>query len=211
MANYFSKFPKVYHSFDGFNTSQYITNLLTRFAFEQTFKTNSAAYYEYDIREGDTPEIVASKMYNSPERHWIVLLMNDMVDPQFDWPLQYETLTRFIDAKYLDNAVSNAAGQGLLWSKSNTYGYYRVEKQRLPDGSISVQKYQVDANTYANTTISLNNSVTLSDNAVVIFDTTKETQTYYDYELSLNENKRRIKLLKPELVEALEEELGKLL
>ena len=137
--------------------------------------------------------------------------MNDMVDPQFDWPLQYETLTRFIDAKYLDNAASNTAGQGLLWSKSNTYGYYRVEKQRLPDGSISVQKYQVDANTYANTIISLNNSITLSDNVVVIFDTTKETQTYYDYELSLNENKRRIKLLKPELVEILEEELGKLL
>ena len=62
MANYFSKFPKVYHSFDGFNTSQYITNLLTRFTFEQNFKTNTAAFYEYDVREGDTPEIVASKI-----------------------------------------------------------------------------------------------------------------------------------------------------
>jgi hypothetical protein len=51
----------------------------------------------------------------------------------------------------------------------------------------------------------------LSDNAIVIFDTTKETQTYYDYELETNESKRRIKLLKPELVESLEEELGKLL
>jgi hypothetical protein len=211
MANYFSKFPKLYHSFDGFNSSQYITNLLTRFTFEQGFKTNTAAFYEYDIREGDTPEIVASKIYNSPERHWIVLLMNDMVDPQFDWPLQYETLTRFVDAKYLDNAGSNTAGQGLVWSKANIHGYYRVEKQRLPNGSISLQKYQVDANTYANTTISLNNSITLSDNAVVIFDTTKETQTYYDYEMAENESKRRIKLLKPELVEALEEELGKLL
>jgi hypothetical protein len=211
MANYFSKFPKVYHSFDGFNSSQFITNLLTRFTFEQSFKTNTAAFYEYDVREGDTPEIVASKIYSSPERHWIVLLMNEIVDPQFDWPLQYETLTRFIDAKYIDNAVSNTAGQGILWSKANIHSYYRVEKQRLPDGSISLQKYEVDANTYANTTISLNNSVTLSDNAVVIFDTTKETQTYYDYELSVNESKRRIKLLKPELVEALEEELGRLL
>ena len=211
MANYFSKFPKVYHSFDGFNSSQFITNLLTRFTFEQSFKTNTAAFYEYDVREGDTPEIVASKIYSSPERHWIVLLMNEIVDPQFDWPLQYETLTRFIDAKYIGNAVSNTAGQGILWSKSNTHSYYRVEKQRLPDGSISLKKYEVDANTYANTTISLNNSVTLSDNAVVIFDTTKETQTYYDYELSVNESKRRIKLLKPELVEALEEELGRLL
>jgi len=211
MANYFSKFPKLYHSFDGFNTSQYITNLLTRFTFEQSFKTNTAAFYEYDIREGDTPEIIASKIYNSPERHWIVLLMNDMVDPFFDWPLPYETLTRFVDAKYLDNAVSNTAGQGLIWSKSNIYGYYRVEKQKLPNGSVYVQKYQVDANTYANTTISLNNSITLADNVVVVFDTTKETQTYYDYELAVNEGKRRIKLLKPELVESLEEELGKLL
>ena len=99
MANYFSKFPKVYHSFDGFNTSQYITNLLTRFAFEQTFKTNSAAYYEYDIREGDTPEIVASKMYNSPERHWIVLSMNDITDPLYQWPLTQRTIIKFINKK----------------------------------------------------------------------------------------------------------------
>lgn len=211
MANYFSKFPKLYHSFDNFKSSEYITNLLTRFSFENSLKTNSSSYYEYDIREGDTPEIIASKIYNSPERHWIVLLMNDMIDPQFDWPLPYETLNKFIDAKYMASANSNTTGAGITWSKANIHGYYRVEKQNLPNGVVSVEKYQVDANTYANTVISLNNSVTLSDNAIVTFDTTKETQTYYDYELQSNENKRRIKLLKPELVEALEQELGNLI
>jgi len=45
---------------------------------------------------------------------------------------------------------------------------------------------------------------------VVVFDTTKETKSYYDYELELNEKKRKIKLLKPEFVSSLEMELDRI-
>ena len=211
MANYFSKFPKVYHSFDGFNSSQYITNLLTRFTFEKEFKTNTAAFYEYDIREGDTPEIIASKVYNSPERHWIVLLFYDIINPQYDWPLQYDQLNSYIDAKYLAEANSNSSGAGITWAKNNTHSYYRVEKCTAPNGTTTVKKYRIDANTYANTVVVLNDSVTLADNNIVLFDTTKETKTYYNYEMEENEKKRTIKLLKQEFVSPLENELENIL
>jgi hypothetical protein len=77
----------------------------------------------------------------------------------------------------------------------------------MPGNIIDVKEYEIDANTYANTVISLNNSVTLSDNTVVIFDTTKITKSYYEHEFELNEQKRKIKLIKPEFVSALETEL----
>lgn len=210
MANYFSKFPKIYHSFDDYKTAEIITNILTRFSLEEKIKENTSVYYEYDIREGDTPEIIASKIYNSPERHWIVLMLNDMIDPIFDWPMQYETLNKYIDAKYMASANSNVSGAGLTWARSNIHSYYRVEKCKVPNGTITVQKYEVDANTYANTNIVLDDSVTLTNNTVVVFDTTKETKSYYDYELELNEKKRKIKLLKPEFVSSLEMELDRI-
>ena len=39
---------------------------------------------------GDTPEIIASKYYGDPEKHWIVLLANDIINPFFDFPLNYQ-------------------------------------------------------------------------------------------------------------------------
>lgn len=207
MANYFSKFPKLYHSFDNYKTTEVVVNLLTRFSIEQSLKENSSIFYEYDIRDGDTPEIIASKIYGSPERHWIILLFNDIINPFYDWPLQYDTLIKFIDEKYLSSANSNTSGDGVIWSKANIHSYYRVENCVVPDGTTTIQKYEVDANTYANTIVSLNNTVTLPGNVNVVFNTTKETKSYYDYELQENESKRTIKLLKPEFVVTLEKEL----
>lgn len=207
MANYFSKFPKIYHSFDDFKTSEQVTNILTRFSLEEKLKENTSIFYEYDIRDGDTPEIIAAKVYNSSERHWIVLMFNDIIDPHYDWPLQYDVLNKYIDAKYMEEANSNSSGAGITWSKNNTHSYYRVEKCTSPNGTITIQKYKIDANTYANTNVVLNDSVTLTDNSVVVFDTTKETKTYYNYEMEENEKKRKIKLLKQEFVSPLEIEL----
>lgn len=207
MANYFSKYPAIYYSFDDYKTSKYVTNILSRFSLESALKENTSVFYNYDIRDGDTPEILASKLYGSSERHWMVLAMNDIIDPQFDWPLQYETLITFVDEKYMANANSNTAGAGLTWSRGNIQSYYRVETTTMPGNIIDVKEYEIDANTYANTVISLNNSVTLSDNTVVIFDTTKITKSYYEHEFELNEQKRKIKLIKPEFVSALETEL----
>jgi hypothetical protein len=207
MANYFSKFPKIYHSFDDYKTSEQVVNILSRFSLENSLKENTSIFYDYDIRDGDTPEIIASKMYNSPERHWIVLLFNDIIDPQYDWPLQYDTLNKYIDGKYLVSANSNTSGDGVTWSRSNIHSYYRVEKCTSPNRTITINKYEIDANTYANTNISLNNTVVLPGNALAVFDTTKETKTYYEYEMEENEKKRTIKLLKQEFVSPLEIEL----
>lgn len=207
MANYFNRFPKIYYSFDDFKTSDRIVNIITRFAFEKSLKENTSVYYDYEIRDGDTPEILSSKIYNNPERHWIIMMMNDIQDVNYDWPLEYQYLNRYIDTKYLPSANSNVAGDGIIWSKSNIHSYYKVETVTLPDSTKKIQKFEIDSDTYANTVISLNNQVTLADNNVIVIDYTKETKSYYDYETDVNEEKRKIKLLKSEFVTQLEEEL----
>lgn len=208
MANYFSKFPKLFYSYDAFNTAELVTNIMARFSLEQVTKENTAVYYEYDVTEGDTPEIVASKMYDSPERHWIVLMMNDIVDPQYDWPMTTITLNNYIDKKYSTSeyANSNTSGAGLTYAQSNTHSYYKIITTTIPNGNKIINKYEIDVNTYANVTTS-SSSVTLQDNNVITIATTKTTKNYYEYEVEENEKKRKIKLLKPEFVKDLEEEV----
>lgn len=206
MAKYFSKFPKTYYTLQA---SPYgldaVTNIISRFSLEQSFKDNTSIYEKYNVQESDTPEIIASKLYGSSERHWIVLAMNDIVDAQFDWPLEYRTLISVIDSKYTANA--NTGQTGLNWAQQNTHSYYSIEKRTtIKTGDFSEKKVQVDANTYANVSVTSSN-ITLDDGNQITISITKETKSYYDYEIEENENKRQIKLLKPEFAFALEEEL----
>ena len=204
MAKYFNYFPKTVYTLNSLDVET-VTNITSRFGFEQSFKDNSAVYYEYDIQDGDTPEIIASKFYDSPEQHWAVLMINNIVDPQFDWPLDQRTIISYIDEKYLANA---SVGQsGTTWAQANIHSYYKVETRTTNSTGTELQsKLEIDANTYANVAATTSN-LTLDDGNSITITTTKETKSYYDYEVEENEAKRTIKLLKPEFVSSIEEEL----
>lgn len=204
MAKYFNYFPKTVYTLNSLDVET-VTNITSRFGFEQSFKDNSAVYYEYDIQDGDTPEIIASKFYDSPEQHWAVLMINNIVDPQFDWPLDQRTIISYINEKYSANA---SVGQsGTTWAQANIHSYYKIETRISNSTEAELQtKLQIDANTYANVAATTTN-LTLDDGNSITITTTKETKSYYDYEIEENEAKRTIKLLKPEFVSSIEEEL----
>ena len=204
MAKYFNYFPKTVYTLNSLDVET-VTNITSRFGFEQSFKDNSAVYYEYDIQDGDTPEIIASKFYNSPERHWAVLMINNIVDPQFDWPLDQRTIISYMNEKYSANA---SVGQsGTTWAQANIHSYYKIETRISNSTEAELQtKLQIDANTYANVAATTTNLI-LDDGNSITITTTKETKSYYDYEIEENEAKRTIKLLKPEFVSSIEEEL----
>tara|TARA_R110000868_G_scaffold45769_2_gene151575 strand:- start:368 stop:1015 length:648 start_codon:yes stop_codon:yes gene_type:complete len=214
MAKYFNYFSKTFYTSDddspGLDT---VTNIISRFAFENSLKENSAAFYPYNIQESDTPEIIARKFYDNSERHWIVLLFNNIVDPQWDWPLKEKTLIDYIDSKYSANGAANTTVQtGIAWAMStnNVQSYFKIITRTSFDGTETIEKLSVDANTYANVTTSLN-SYTLQDGTTITQRVTKETQSYYQYEVDLNEAKRTIKLIKPEFVPAIEKEFKKVI
>jgi hypothetical protein len=203
MAKYFNFFPKTLYSLSNKSTSaDSITNIIARFGFESALKENSNIYYPYDIQDGDTPETIANKYYGSPERHWVVLLFNDIIDPQYDWPLDQRTIIKYINDKYTANGSANVTSQtGLAWSQSNTKSYYKVVTRVTNNATKNTikEKIELDANTYANVVIS-NSTKTLQSGTVIVETVSKETETYYDYEVNLNESKRRIRLLRSEIV-----------
>ena len=204
MSKYFSYFPKTIYTLDSSNADA-VTSIVSRFAFESSFRDNTAVYYEYNIQDSDTPEIIANKFYGDSEKHWVVLMLNQIIDPQFDWPLDQRTIISFINEKYSANA---SVGQsGITWSQANIHSYYKVETRTTNLTNTELQtKLQIDANTYANVAATTTNLL-LDDGNSITITVSKETKTYYDYEVEQNETKRTIKLLKPEFVSPIEDEL----
>ena len=197
MANFFSYFPQINYSLDDNPQSvDLITNLNFRFIFDENIKKNTAAYYEYIIQDGDTPEILASKIYDSPERHWIILLFNDIVDPLFDWPMQQSVLNNYIENKY----------GSILWSQSNVKNYQQIiTRTDNYSGTVQTDIINIDSAAYANVTISTN-TYSLGDGNSITVEVSKQTQSYYDYEVDLNDSKKSIKILKTEFVPGAEKE-----
>lgn len=205
MAKYFNYFPStLYTNSDSSTSVDVVTNIISRFAFEGSLKQNSSLFYSYEIQDGDTPEIVASKYYGSPEKHWIVLMFNDIIDPQYDWPLDQRTLIKYINDKYSSNGAMHVPYKtGIEWAQDtgNIKAYYKTitRLSSKPTRNQIVEKIEIDANTHTNLPVTTS-TYTLQDGSKTTQTISKSTQTFYDYEVELNDNKRKIKLLKAEYV-----------
>lgn len=100
MPQYFFKYPKI------LKNNVLLTDLTTRIKIRDKYLDNDDLYYLYEMQDGDTPEILASKYYGSAELHWIILITNNIFDKDFDIPMPYGVFRKYIDDKYKDvNAV----------------------------------------------------------------------------------------------------------
>jgi hypothetical protein len=222
MANYFKHFPStIYNVSDNPLDTQIVSNILTRFNFDSRAGQVSSLFYLYTVKDGETPEILAYTLYKDSEKHWMILLANQIIDPQFDWPLDYRTFNQYIEKKYFPRTANTSFGSGLSWalSESNIHSYYKVITTRFPNSIIppAVEKYEVDAELYADdiameiTSINEPNEFILPDQTIVTISVTKETKTYYEYENELNESRRNIRLIRPEYVSELEKEFKRVI
>lgn len=210
MAKFFKYFPKTPYTLSDSNID-YLTNITSKVSFEKEFRENSVVFYEYLISDGETPDIIAHKIYGSSERHWIILLLNEILNPQFDWPLSDSSLRKYIDKKYQEQEYANNSteGAGTTWAQTNVKTYLRVETKinNKLNQIISIEKTTLTQNAYANLTSS-SSSYTLQDGTELRIDVSKELLSYYNYEIEKNESKRSIKILKPEFVPIVENEFA---
>ena len=99
---FFNAFPLILVDPKREGETKIVTNLLRRVALRAKVKTNTAIFDTYDVKEGDSPENIAFKMYGDTEYHWIVMLMNDITDRYHDWPLTTPQFLSYLKEKYTD-------------------------------------------------------------------------------------------------------------
>ena len=83
---YFNDLNKIFYE-DSEENLKVAVDIFNRVRVRLEAQTDRAIYYEYQIKDGDTPENVAHRYYGSVDFHWVLLLMNEIIDPQYDWPL----------------------------------------------------------------------------------------------------------------------------
>lgn len=243
MSRYFDKFPKLFYTTNG--STKLVTNLLTRVDVIQSVLNNASLYYQYDIQEGDTPEIVADKFYNDSQLHWVVMMFNQVYDPFYDWPMTYLQFLTFIKDKYgsIENSqltthhfekIISSTDNITNITTTNTYVLdvnipFRVLGSVDDYGTLIVNytgntgdafivedegnvyvwdglKWVVELN-YNNYNVIVPGSIAKSfyKNGsqlpyTVTVVTDKAIISCYDYESRLNESKRKIKLIRPDII-----------
>ena len=102
---YFNSFPNIPYDSKGDLQFKDVTNLLRRVGMRTKLKTNTFLYDTYNVKEGETPEMIAHKLYGDSQLHWIILLVNEITDRYHQWPM---TGGQFLD--YLNDKYSNPDG-----------------------------------------------------------------------------------------------------
>jgi len=97
---YFKEFPTIPYDAEGNGKFKDVKNLLRRVGVRAKIKTNISLYDTYDVKNGETPESIAHKLYGDSELHWVILLLNDITDRFHGWPLTEAQFLQFINDKY---------------------------------------------------------------------------------------------------------------
>jgi len=97
---YFANFPLIVYDSVGNGNFKIVTNLLKRVAMRTKVRTNTLLYDTYDVKEGETPEMIADKLYDDPELHWVILFVNNITDRYHQWPMNFGQFNTFIADKY---------------------------------------------------------------------------------------------------------------
>lgn len=59
-----------------------------------------ATFYPYVIKDGERPDTVAQNEYGSPQYDWVIRLVNQIEDDQYDWPMNSYELLQYVTQKY---------------------------------------------------------------------------------------------------------------
>lgn len=106
---YFNNLPELLYPFS-FKTNERDINVIVRditvnVRVIKEILENITLYDEYDIVDGETPEIISAKLYGTSEYHWVIMLINERFDYLNDFPLPYDRLTQYVKDKYGESNI----------------------------------------------------------------------------------------------------------
>ncbi len=97
---FFSKFPKMLYDIDGKGNLKIVTDLLRRVKIRSAVKDGSTLFDKYDVQNGETPESLAFKIYGDAKYHYVILILNNITDRYYGWPLSDYSVEVYVTNKY---------------------------------------------------------------------------------------------------------------
>ena len=103
--NYFDLYPDVeLPSFSDKRRSSFdfikIKNLFKRGKIRDDIYGAVTAFSKYTVLDGERPDTVARKLYDDEQLDWVVLISNNIINVQDEWPMGQYEFERYLDNKY---------------------------------------------------------------------------------------------------------------
>ena len=144
---YFANFPIIPYDSVGNGEFKLVTNLLKRVAVRAKVKTNVMMFDTYDVKEGETPEIVADKHHGNPYYHWVVMLVNDISDINHDWIKSTRQMQQYLQDKYTEAQLYQSHHYEIPQTSGDTTVMIEVENTTYPEAtSVSNYDYEIALN-----------------------------------------------------------------
>ena len=154
-----------------------VKNIWRRAQILVEYKSELTLFTEQNVRDGERPEDVATRLYRNPFYNWTILVINDITDVYSQWPRSVIQLQEFINEKY-DNPLATKHHVTTEVKDANN-------NIIVPEGKIVPSNFQIAY---------YNGSTTIT--ATPVASITNAT-----YETELNSKKQNIQVVKPELIE----------
>ena len=165
-----------------FSESDFVVakNFFRRYKINEDIFQYAVFFKQYTIVDGERPETLAEKAYGDQFLDWVILLTNNMVNAQYDWPRSNYEMYKIVEEEFDDP-----------YSEIN---HYEIRE--------TIGQYQaglhVDEAFYNGThKVNINGTVTTKNGNEIASPVT--VAEYYQAE---NEKKRQIYLLKPRYLDS---------
>ena len=159
-----------------FSESDFVTakNFFRRYKLNDDVFSYAVFFRKYAIEDGERPDSLAKKAYGDPFYDWVILLTNNMVNAQYDWPMSNHEVNKVLESEY-DDAYTEIA-------------YYETIKIGQYAAGLRVDEAFFNAQHKINN----NGTVSIVNGSAICGPVTVAEDFYRE-----NEKKREIYLLKP--------------
>ena len=199
MSNYFKQVPNLEYvsRLPNAKISDYITvkNLFKRGNLADDIFQDITIFTKYEIKGDDRPDNVANKVYEDPDLDWVILLANNIINIQSEWPMPQRDFDRYLLDKYETYEKLNDIHHYETLECKNLVGAVVVPKGLWVESDYSITYYDWYAGA----------EMTKSSSDIVV------SVTNYGYEDNLENEKRNIYLLKPKYLNIIKDDLKEMM
>ena len=133
--SFFKQFPKVQYDFNRTGIKQNMVDLFRSVRPLPSFLDNFSGYRFYNIKNGERPDLVSSRIYGTSMYYWTFFLVNDHLhDGYRAWPMSQEALQN--DMSTSDNGFAIETNPHVLNKHENSLSG-RFKMGETVTGSVS--------------------------------------------------------------------------
>jgi|LakMenE18May11ns_1017448.scaffolds.fasta_scaffold9935934_3 hypothetical protein len=141
------KYASVFNERTGIDEYTLVKNIFKRPKVREDFKNIITAFTYYQIQDNERPDQIAEKYYNNSQLDWIILLTNNITNYNEQWPLDNNSLYKYLLDKYGSEEVLYDVHHYETVEYKDEFGRVLIEGGLIVDTFSSIE---VNTNTSSN-------------------------------------------------------------